>query len=73
MTIGEHIKQERKKRGWTQAELARRAYANTISISYYENGRALPSVLILIGLADAFGISLDQLVGRKVADGSAGT
>lgn len=67
MTIGEHIKQERKKRGWTQAELARRSYTNTISISYYENERALPSVLILIGIADAFGISLDQLVGRKVA------
>ena len=25
MTIGEHIKQERKKRGWTQAKLAKKA------------------------------------------------
>ena len=73
MTIGESIRKERLDRGWTQAELARRSYTNTISISYYENERSLPSVLVLIGLADAFGISLDQLVGRKVADGSAGT
>lgn len=73
MTIGESIRKERLDRGWTQTELARRSYTNTISISYYENERALPSVLILIGIADAFGISLDQLVGRKVADGSAGT
>jgi transcriptional regulator with XRE-family HTH domain len=73
MTIGEHIKQERLARGWTQSELARRSFSNTISISYYENERSLPSVLVLIGIADAFGISLDQLVGRKVADGSAGT
>lgn len=73
MTIGEHIKQERLARGWTQSELARRALSNSISISYYETGRSLPSTLVLIGIADAFGISLDQLVGRKVADGSTGT
>lgn len=73
MTIGEHIKQERLARGWTQSELSRRADINFTSISYYETGRALPSVIALIALADAFGISLDQLVGRKVADGSAGT
>lgn len=73
MTIGENIKQERLARGWTQIELARRADVNITSISFYENGREIPSVMSLIGLADAFGISLDQLVGRKVADGSAGT
>lgn len=72
MTIGEHIKQERKKRGWTQAKLAKKANIALVSVQYYEEGRALPSTLSLIGLADAFGISLDQLVGRKVADGSTG-
>ena len=73
MTIGESIRRERAVRGWTQLELSRRADINFTSISYYETGRSLPSTLVLIGIADAFGISLDQLVGRKVADGSAGT
>lgn len=70
MTIGEHIKQERKKRGWTQAQLAKKADIALVTAQYYEEGRTLPGALSLIGLADAFGISLDELVGRKVADGS---
>ena len=73
MTIGESIRKERKQRGWTQADLSAKADLPVITISMYENGRFLPSALSLIALADAFGISLDKLVGRKVANGSAGT
>lgn len=73
MTIGELIREERKARGWTQSDLAQRADINSISISYYETGRTIPSVMGLIGIADAFGISLDKLVGREAADGCEGT
>lgn len=64
MTIGENIRKLRKEKGWTQAELAFEADTNSLSISYYENGRALPSILNLISIADALGVTLDELVGR---------
>lgn len=73
MTIGERIKQERKKRGWTQARLAKEADIALVTVQYYEEGRTLPGALSLIGLADAFGVSIDDLVGRKVAYGCTGT
>lgn len=68
MTIGESIRKERLDRGWTQSELAYRADINTVSISHYETGRVIPSLMAIIGIADAFGISLDALVGRKVQE-----
>lgn len=66
MTIGERIKKARKDKGWTQAQLAAEAGTTSISISFYETGRMFPSVLNLISIADALGVTLDDLVGRKV-------
>lgn len=66
MTIGEGIKKARKEKGLTQAQLAAEAGVLTISISFYETGRTFPSVLNLISIADALGVTLDDLVGRTV-------
>ena len=66
MTIGEAIKKARKAKGWTQKQLAAEAGTCKICISYYETGRAFPSILNLISLADALGVTLDDLVGRTV-------
>lgn len=68
MTIGESIRKQRLDRGWTQTELSSRTDIAMITISFYENDRFFPSVISLIALADAFEISLDELVGRKVQE-----
>ena len=67
MTIGESIRKARKAKGWTQAQLAWEAGTQTIYISFYENDRQYPNLMNLISLADALGVTLDDLVGRKVA------
>ena len=66
MTIGESIRKARTDKGWTQAQLAAEAGVLCISISFYETGRTFPSVLNLISIADALGVTLDDLVGRTV-------
>lgn len=66
MTIGDYIRKYRKEKGWTQAQLAEEADLLTVYVSSYETGRTLPSLLNAISLADALGVSLDDLVGRRV-------
>lgn len=66
MTIGERIKKYRKEKGWKQSQLAEEADLCTVYISRYETGRWLPSLISIIAIADALGVTLDELVGRKV-------
>jgi transcriptional regulator with XRE-family HTH domain len=42
--IGQRIKDERSRRGWTQAKLARELNVTVTTISQWENGRAVPTV-----------------------------
>lgn len=67
MTIGESIKKARKDKGLNQTQLAAAVGANTAQVSWWETGRTFPSILTCISLADYFGITLDELVGRTVA------
>ena len=60
--FAERLKELRKRRGMTQSELAKLIAVSTNSISIYENGD-LPSIGKLINLADAFGVSVDFLLG----------
>lgn len=73
MTIGEAIKKARKDKGWTQRQLAAESGIHFVLISLYETGRVFPGVLTLISIADALGVTLDALVGRKVANECAGS
>lgn len=66
MTIGQSIRQHRNRLGISQLDLANRLGIHPINISWWENDKVFPSILNTIGLADAFGITLDELVGRKV-------
>jgi transcriptional regulator with XRE-family HTH domain len=63
-TIGEAIRKARKEKGMTQAQLAAAADIYSMYISHYETGKKFPSILNLIAIADALGVSLDYLVGR---------
>ena len=59
--LGMRIKYLRKKRKWSQEDLALNSDVNRNYISDLENGRRNPSLDILERLAIAFGISLEEL------------
>ena len=73
MALGERIREVRKERGWSQAELGEKVGTDSQHISRYENGRITPSVDALVRLAAALDVSADYLlldgVPRKVLDG----
>lgn len=64
MTIGEHMKAARLSRGLTRPELQRLSGVSEGSIFTAEKDRGFVSVLNLISLSDALGVSLDEYIGR---------
>jgi len=64
--LEQRIKQLRKKSGWSQQKLAEKARLSYTVITKIEQGVAKrPSIQTMMKLADAFEISIDELVGRK--------
>ena len=64
--LSKRLKELRKERDWTQQKLAEKAGLSFNAITKIEQGAAAhPTLKTLLKLADAFGISLDALVGRK--------
>ena len=55
-TYGDKLREMRKEKGWTQAQLARVSGCNGITITNYENGYRLPRLDILIKLGKALGV-----------------
>ena len=54
----------RKQKGWSQTELAKIVGCSREIISKYEKSSVTPSLDIAKKIADAFGVSLDYLVGE---------
>ena len=63
--IGEIVRAERKRRGWTQEVLAERISVSPQYVSQIENGRANISLEKVVELATAFRISTDTLLGSR--------
>ncbi|MDY6884244.1 MAG: helix-turn-helix transcriptional regulator [Pseudomonadota bacterium] len=61
MTLGERIKRLRQERNWSQAQLAQRLNAHQKQVSGYERNVHVPSVEVLIRLAELLNVSLDYL------------
>lgn len=49
----------------TQQALADAVHVTKGAVSQWENGLRVPDVSTLLALADVFGVSLDNLVGRQ--------
>ena len=64
MELGTQIKKYRQELQISQEELADRVYVSRQTISNWENDNVLPSVEMLIKMADFFGVSTDFLLGR---------
>lgn len=62
MAIGEQIKNLRKERGWSQADLALKVNGDAGQISRYENGKITPSVEAIVKFAELFDVSVDYLL-----------
>ncbi len=68
--IGERLREERKKAGISQRELARRLDLSPSLISQLENGLSKPSVGTLYAIVTELGVSLDSVIrGEEFTDG----
>jgi len=61
--LRDNIRLLRKRKGWTQQDLADNTGLKRSLIGAYEEGRAEPSVEKLIGFSEVFNVSVDDLVG----------
>jgi transcriptional regulator with XRE-family HTH domain len=64
LAMGARLKDLRLRAGLTQEALARRADVGNDAVRNWERGRRTPGLDMAVKLADALGISLDELVGR---------
>ena len=62
MTLGERIRDERKKRGLSQEELADILNVSRQAITKWETYRGIPDIANLIRISEEFEISLDELI-----------
>lgn len=64
--LTKRLKELRKQKGWSQQKLAEKTGLSFNAVTKIEQGLAKhPTLKTLIKLADAFGISIDELIGRK--------
>ena len=59
--LGDRIRKLRRERDWTQRDLAEKVGVDYKNVSNYEVGRLVPSLKTLQRLADAFGVSIEEL------------
>lgn len=62
-TLSKKIKELRLARGISQVELAKALFVSKQSVSNWENDNIMPSIEILIKLANYFSVSTDYLLG----------
>lgn len=60
-TLGERIRMLRVQRGWTQSDLGDALSTDQATVSLWERDRAKPSGAGLVGVAAAFGVSVQAL------------
>ena len=63
--LGRNIADRRKALGLTQAEFAERLGADTVTVSRFERGSHLPSLLRLERIANTLGIPLAELLSQS--------
>lgn len=61
MKIGNKIRQMRNSAGMTQEQLATSLGVSAQSVSKWENEISMPDITLLPDIAEAFGVSIDEL------------
>lgn len=70
MTIGNIIATLRKEKGMTQEALANALGVTNQAVSKWESEQSCPDIALLPSIADLFGVSIDYLFGREIAERS---
>jgi len=70
-TLGERLKEARKRKGWSRFRLSLETRIQELSIYRYESGKGNPSLPTLMRLAKALDVSIDELLGLKMERGDA--
>ena len=65
--LNENIKFLRQQRGLNQVSFAEEMLVTKQCVSNWENDNVLPSVEMLVKIADFFGVTTDYLLGRECA------
>ena len=63
--LSDRIRALRKEHGFSQEQMARKLHLTQGAISQWENGLTVPAADQLMALADVFGITVDELLGRE--------
>lgn len=71
MSVKLRLKEVRKSRRLTQAQVAEGVNCSASTLSRYETGKRQPPLDMLVRLADFFDVSLDYIFGRTPPDSSA--
>ena len=66
LNIGKNISYYRKANCLTQAELADKLKISTQAVSKWEQEITFPDIALLPEIAEIFGISIDELFGKKI-------
>lgn len=61
--IGDKISLLRKRKKWSQVDLAKEISASREIISRYERNESMPSIEMIIKMANAFGVTADFMIG----------
>jgi transcriptional regulator with XRE-family HTH domain len=67
--IGANVKRLRESRNWSREKLAAEAHISLQTVIRVEGGKSKPSFENLVGIANAFDVCLDTLVGRAKNEG----
>lgn len=67
MSLGEKIREQRKKAGLSQEQLAEKLNVSRQAITKWETDKGIPDVANLIVISDEFGLSLDELIKGDIA------
>lgn len=64
MNLGLELKNHRESNGYSQIQVAQATQITQAAISRWESNLRIPNIIDCITLADFYGITLDELVGR---------
>ena len=63
---GYFLREQRKLHNYTLAQIEQATGISNANLSRWESGKVVPSIAFCEQLADYYGITLDELVGRNI-------